>query len=85
MNFNSDSESYHKVFSARNGHSSSQQKNSFKSRMDKPAFQYEDNSDARSYTHSKSIKIEFEQKVDPFKKKQRKDSVKVKVTTFHEY
>ena len=45
----------------------------------------DDNSDSKSFTHSRSIRIEFEQKVDPSKKKKRKDSYKVKVTSFHEY
>jgi hypothetical protein len=41
--------------------------------------------DAKSFTHSRSIRIEFEQKMDPNLKKKRKDSYKVKVTSFHEY
>jgi hypothetical protein len=39
----------------------------------------------RSFTHSKSIRIELEQKVDNGKNKKRKDSYKVKITTFQEY
>jgi hypothetical protein len=45
----------------------------------------EDNFDTKSFTHSKSLRIEFEQKMDPKKRKERKDSYKVKITTFHEY
>lgn len=39
--------------------------------------------DAKSFTHSRSIRIEFEQKKDLDSKKKRKDSYKVKVTSFH--
>lgn len=35
--------------------------------------------------HSKSVRIELEQNQDPHLKKSRKDSYKVKITTFHEY
>ena len=43
---------------------------------------YDDNCDNKSFTHSKSVRIEFNQKVAD-KKKGRKDSYKVKITTFH--
>jgi len=41
-------------------------------------------SDTQSYTASRSIRIELEQQLNP-KKKDRKDSYKVKITTFREY
>ena len=41
-------------------------------------------SDTKSFTASRSIRIELEQQMDP-KKKNRKDSYKVKITTFREY
>ena len=43
----------------------------------------DDKFDSKSFTHSKSVRIEFEQKMNNKKKKNRKDSYKVKVTTFH--
>lgn len=88
-NFNFD-QNEHKAYSTRSAqknHTRSH-KNSFQyadKEKEKKKYQEEDNSDARSFTHSKSIRIEFEQKMGPFQKKERKDSVKVKVTTFHEY
>ena len=46
---------------------------------------FDDKEDAKSYTHSRSIRIQFQQKTDANQKKKRKDSYKVKVTSFHQY
>ena len=48
-----------------------------------PNNEEDDKDDSKSYSHSRHIRIELEQRGD--QKKKRKDSYKVKITSFHEY